>query len=74
MMPIKLKINTKTQQYPIIIGSNLSSKILKIINENSINFNQCLLVVDMNVSKKFIFKIKKSLSKKKKIIHYFNAS
>ena len=74
MMPIKLKINTKTQQYPIIIGSNLSSKILKIINENSINFNQCLLVVDMNVSKKFILKIKKSLSKKKKIIHYFNAS
>ncbi len=73
-MPIKLKINTKTHQYPIIIGSNLSSKVSKIIYENSINFKQCLLVVDTNVSKKNISIIKKSLNKKKKIIYFFNAS
>jgi 3-dehydroquinate synthase len=72
-MPIKLKINTKTQQYPIIIGSNLSSKVSKIINENSINFKQCLLVVDKNVSKKNISNIKKSLNKKK-FIYFFNAN
>ena len=74
MMPIKLRINTKTKQYPIIIGSNLSSKISKIINENSINFKQCLLVVDTNVSRKIISKIKKSLNKNKKIIYFFDAS
>ena len=51
MKPIKLKINTKTKQYPIIIGSNLCSNISRIIKENSVNFNQCLIVVDNNVPK-----------------------
>ena len=74
MKPIKLKINTKTQQYPIIIGSNLSSNIAKVINDNSISFNQCLLVVDTNVPKKIVSKIKKSLNKKKFFIHFFRAS
>ena len=58
MKPIKLKINTKTQQYPIIIGSNLVSNISKIIKDNSINFKQCLLVVDRNVPKKLFQKSK----------------
>ena len=31
MKPIKLKIKSKTQQYPIIIGSNLVSSIANII-------------------------------------------
>ena len=74
MKPIKLKINTKTQQYPIIIGSNLSSKIAKIIKDNSISFKQCLLVVDTNVPKKIVSEIKKSLNKKKIFIHFFRAS
>ena len=38
MKTIKLKINTKTQKYSIVIGSNLGSKISKILQENSINF------------------------------------
>ena len=54
MKPIKLKINTKTQKYSIVIGSNLGSNINKILRENSINFNQCLLVIDKNISKHFI--------------------
>ena len=74
MKPIKLKINTKTQQYPIIIGSYLSSNIAKIIKDNSISFKQCLLVVDANVPKKIVSKIKKSLNKKKIFIHFFRAS
>ena len=74
MKPIKLKINTKTQQYPIIIGSNLHSNISKIIKENSINFKQCLIVVDTNVPKKIISKIKKSLNKNRLYIHFFKAS
>ena len=64
MKPIKLKINTKTQKYSIIIGSNLGSGISKILKENSINFKQCLLVIDKNVSEHLISKIKKSLNKK----------
>ena len=65
MRPIKLKINTKTQKYSIIIGSNLGPNVLKILKENSINFKQCLLIIDRNISQKYISKIKKSLNKKK---------
>jgi 3-dehydroquinate synthase/shikimate kinase/3-dehydroquinate synthase len=50
MKPIKLKINTKAQKYSIIIGSNLASGVSKILKENSINFKQCLLVIDKNIS------------------------
>jgi 3-dehydroquinate synthase/shikimate kinase/3-dehydroquinate synthase len=74
MKRIKLKINTKTQNYSIIIGSNLGSDISKIIKENSINFKKCLLIVDKNISKQFIYKIKKSLNKKKLYFHIFKAN
>ena len=71
MKPIKLKIETKTQKYPIIIGSNLITNFSKITKNNSLTFNQCLLVVDKNVPKKFITKIKNSLKKKKIYICFF---
>ena len=74
MKSIKLKINTKTQKYSIIIGSNLVSNISKISKNNSINFKKCLLVIDKNISKKIISKIKKSLSKTNLYVHFFNAS
>ena len=74
MKPIKLKIETKTQKYPIIIGSNLITNFSKIIKNNSLTFNQCLLVIDKNVPKKFITKIKNSLKKKKIYVCLFNAS
>ena len=64
----KLNINTKTKKYSIIIGSNLGLNVSKIISENLINFKQCLLVIDKNVSKKNVSKIKKSLNKKKNSI------
>ena len=74
MKTIKLKINTNTQKYSIVIGSNLGSKISKILKKNSINFKQCLLVIDKNISKHFISNIKKSLKKKKIYIHFFKAN
>ena len=74
MKQIKLNIKTKTQKYPIIIGSNLTSNISNIIRKNSINFRKCLIVVDKNIPKKFIFNIKKSLKQKKVYIYFFKAS
>jgi 3-dehydroquinate synthase len=74
MKPIKLKIKTKSQQYPIIIGSNLVTNISKIIKKNSLNFKQCLLIVDSNISIKIVSKIKKSLNKKKLYVHLFKAN
>ena len=71
---IKLNIKSKTQKYPIIIGSSLISNVSKIAKDNSVNFNQCLLVVDKNISKKIILKIKRSLTNKNVYIHYFKAN
>ncbi len=70
----KLKITTKTQEYPIIIGSNIAKDILQIAKKNSINFKKCLLIIDTKISKKVISKIKKSLSKKKVFIHFFKSN
>jgi len=74
MKPIKLKIKTQTQEYPIIIGSDLISSIAKIIKNNSINFKQCLIIIDKNISKKIVLKIKKSFYKKTIYVHFFRAS
>ena len=70
MNPIKLIVNTNSQKYPIIIGSNLIPKISHILKENSIQFKNCLIVIDKNVSKKIILKLKKSL-KPKNIFTFF---
>ena len=74
MKPIKLKINTKTQKYSIVIGSNLMLNISKIIKDNSLNFKKCLVIIDKNISKKTISLIKKSLNRKKIYIHFLKAS
>ena len=60
MKTIKLKIKTKTQEYPIIIGSYLISNISKILRDNSIKFKKSLLIIDKNISKNIVKKIKKS--------------
>ena len=58
MKPIKLIIKTKTKQYPILIGSNLVSKISNIFDHYSIRFEKCLLLIDKNVPKSMIRKIR----------------
>ena len=58
MKQTRLNIVTKTEKYPIIIGSNLTSSVSKIFKSNSSDFDKCLIVVDKNVPKKFIVNIK----------------
>ena len=70
----RLNIVTKTEKYPIIIGSNLTSKVSTIFKLNSIDFDKCLIVVDKGVPKKFISNIKRSLKNKKIYVLIFNAS
>ena len=60
MKQTKLNIVTKIEKYPIIIGSNLTSNVSRILKLNSIDFNKCLIVIDKNVPKKFISNIKRS--------------
>ncbi len=74
MKQIKLFVNTSTQKYPIIIGSNLTKNLLKNIKKNSINFKQCLIVIDKNVPKKFINNILKSFKYHKTFIYHFSSS
>ena len=66
----KLRIKTKNQSYNVIVGNNLIKDLLKILNDNLINFNKCLLVIDNKVPKKLIVKIN-SLFKKKKNFFIF---
>ena len=74
MSLIKLTVKTDNQKYPIFIGNNILHKLPKILKENLINFNQCLVVADKNVPKKLINKVLNSLPKKKILLHYFSAS
>tara|TARA_B100000035_G_scaffold307380_1_gene310559 strand:+ start:12 stop:1118 length:1107 start_codon:yes stop_codon:yes gene_type:complete len=70
----KLKVNTKSEKYPILIGSNLISKIKKICDSNLIKFEKCLLVVDSNVPKKLVLNLKKDLQNRKVYLSFFKAS
>ena len=74
MRLIKLQIKTGIQKYPIYIGSNILNKLQKLLKENSINFDQCLVVTDKNVPKKLIKKTLILLPKKKITLHYFDAN
>jgi len=74
MKPIKLNINTSTDHYPIIIGTKLFTQFSNLINQNSIKFEKCLLVIDKNVPKKKITKIKKALKNKKIFIQFIEAN
>ena len=70
----KLIVNTKTDKYPILIGSGLLQNFTKIIKENSINFQKCLIVVDKNIPKKQLNIIKKKLKTKNIIFYFIKAS
>ena len=72
MSLIKLQVKTGNKKYPIFIGSNILSKLKVILKDNSINFNQCLVIADKNVPKILIGKILNTLPRNKISLHYFN--
>ena len=74
MKPFKLKINTKSQKYPLIIGRGLYDKLPKLLFENSITFNKCLIVIDNKIQKKIVSQIIKKFKKNKRIVYSFNAN
>ena len=74
MNTIKLKINTKSLKYTMIIGSGITSKLSDLLNNNSIKFDKCLLIIDNKIPKFIVNKIIKTLPKKKTIAYFFNAN
>ena len=71
MNTIKLKINTKSHKYPMIIGSGITSKLSKLLNNNSVKFDKCLLIIDNKIPKFRVNKIIKTLPKKKNHHSFF---
>ena len=69
-----LPINTKSKNYNIYIGQNTINQINNIFKKEKINFNKSLLIVDKNISKKFIKKIYSKLKCEKKLVFLFNSS
>jgi len=74
MSQLKIKIRTNNQPYNVIIGNDLTKDLLKILKDNLINFNKCLLVIDNKVPKSFVNKINFLLKKKNKFTYFFNSS
>ena len=74
MKPIKLKVKTSNESYPILIGANLVSKFSNLLSKNSIKFEKCLLVIDKNVPKKKIIQIKKGLKNKEVFTQFIKAN
>tara|TARA_B110001452_G_scaffold265526_1_gene270343 strand:+ start:1304 stop:2410 length:1107 start_codon:yes stop_codon:yes gene_type:complete len=74
MKKTKLLVNTTIRKYPIIIGSNLIINLSKILKENQIEFDKCLLIIDKKIPKFLIRKTIESLKNKKILIYYFNAN
>ena len=74
MKHIKLKIKTNSQDYLIVIGSNLIKELSKILKNNSIKFRNCLLIIDKKIPKKKILDVKKSLRKKNVTTFFIKAN
>ena len=74
MKKIKLIVKTKSKKYPIIIGSNIISKIPNILKSNNFFFEKCFIIYDTKVPKIKLNILKKRIKSKQKIIHYFKAS
>ena len=60
----QIKINTKSKKYSIFIGSNLISKLDKILISEKISFPKVMIVIDKNVPSKFKSILIKKLNSK----------
>ncbi len=74
MKPIKTIIKTKSERYPLIIGSKLISNLSKILKKNLITYNKCLLVIDKNLPNTSKNKIIKNLGQEKIFKYFFLAN
>ena len=74
MNPVKLQVKTSNQKYSIIIGSGLTNNLKKVLNDSSITFDKCLIIIDKNVPKSQIKIIFNSLKDINKTTYYFSAN
>ena len=70
----KLKVNTKSKKYKVVIGSDIIKNVSRILNDENIYFDKCLILIDSNIPNNFKSLLKKNLKVKKKIIFNFYTS
>ena len=61
MKKFKILIKTKDKNYPIIIGENILNKVGNLINTQIPNCKKIALIIDSNVPKKILMKVKNSI-------------
>ena len=71
---IKIKVNTKGHEYPIIIGKGIINKLHSILVDNGIKFEKCLFVIDNKILKSSIKIIVNSFSERKFECHFLTAN
>ena len=69
----KIKINSKSKNYSIIIGTNIIKDISKILHSNKIDFKKCLIIIDNKVPKRFKLNLINNFKSKSKFVHKFVA-
>ena len=74
MMIKKLSVKTISNKYTIFIGTNLIERVFQLIKRSNIDFKKCLIVIDTNVPKDMVSKIRKSLKRKNTFFFLVKAS
>ena len=74
MMIKKLSVKTISNKYTIFIGTNLIERVFQLIKRSNIDFKKCLIVIDTNVPKDMVSKIRKSLKRKNTFFFLIKAS
>ena len=69
-----LPIKTKSKGYNIYIGDGILNQLNKIIRKEKIFFKKTLIVLDKNVPRSFLKKIKFRINCEEKLVYLFNAS
>ena len=70
----KLSVKTISNKYTIFIGTNLIERVFQLIKRSNIDFKKCLIVIDTNVPKDMVSKIRKSLKRKNTFFFLIKAS
>ena len=71
MKNFKILIKTKTKRYPVLIGKNIINNFSKLIRKEKFIIKKCLIIVDKNVPKFLVKKLKTKISSKEINFIYF---
>ena len=71
---MEIKINIKSKNYSIFIGSNILKNCSKIFTKKKIKFKKALIIIDKNIPTKFRKILISNLKIKQKFLLYFKAN